>query len=167
VQAEDEFHDFVVGRSRAMLAFAWMLTYDEGRAEDLLQTSLAKTWLHWGRLRHDGDPVAYVRRVMVNTATAWWRRRWRAEVPTEVVPELPGRDEYATSDHRDALMRALASLPRRQRAVVVLRYYEGLSEVETAEALGCSVGTVKSQAARGLARLRELNPVAEPAEESR
>ena len=164
---EDEFHDFVVSRSRALLSFAWMLTYDEGRAEDLLQTSLARTWLHWGRLSKDGDPLAYVRRVMVNTASAWWRRRWRAEVPTDPVPDRPGQDVYVASDDRDVLIRALATLPRRQRAVVVLRYYEGLSEAETASALGCSVGTVKSQSARGLARLREVGAASERVEESR
>ena len=167
VPAEDEFRDFVVARSPGLLRFAWMLTYDEGRAEDLLQTSLAKTWLHWGRLHDDGEPLAYVRRVMVNTSSAWWRRRWRAEVPTDAVPDSAGRDAYGASDDRDVLTRALAALPRRQRAVVVLRYYEGLSEAETADALGCSVGTVKSQAARGLARLREVDAVNEPVEESR
>ena len=165
MRSDDDFDAFVISRSRSLLAFAWMLTYDEGRAEDLLQTSLAKTWLHWDRLRHDGDPVAYVRRVMVNTSTAWWRRRWRGEVPTPVLPEAPGSDAFAASDDRDALSRALASLPRRQRAVVVLRYYEGLTEAETADVLRCSVGTVKSQAARGLARLRALDFAGEPAEE--
>lgn len=167
VDADDDFRDFVVAQSRSLLAFAWMLTYDAGRAEDLLQTSLAKTWLHWSRLRKDSDPSAYVRRVMVNTAGAWWRRRWRGEVPTAGLPETTDVDAYAVSDDREVLVRALSELPRRQRAVVVLRYYEGLSEAETAELLGCSVGTVKSQAARGLARLRSVDSLAQPAKEWR
>ena len=164
---EDEFRDFVVARSGVLLRFAWMLTYDEGRAEDLLQVALAKTWPHWTRVSRDGEPTAYVRKVMVNTATAWWGRRWRAEIPTLDVPDRAARDPYAAVDDRDALIGVLARLPGRQRAVVVLRYYEGLSEAETAEALGCSVGTVKSQAARALARLRAGDMDAEPVEEHR
>lgn len=164
---DDEFRDFVVARSPALLAFAWMLTNDAGRAEDLLQVSLARTWLHWSRVSRDGDPVAYVRKVMVNTATAWWRRRWRGEVPTAHPPEIATADPFRPSDDRDALRRALALLPRRQRAVVVLRYYEGLSEAETAQQLGCSVGSVKSQASRGLSRLRAAAGDREPIEERR
>lgn len=167
VDADGEFRDFVIARSPALLAFAWMLTNDAGRAEDLLQTSLARTWMHWSRLDHDGDPVAYVRKVMANTATAWWGRRWRGELPTSNPPDVALEDAYASSDQRDALRRALAQLPRRQRAVVVLRYYEGLSEAETARALGCSVGSVKSQASRGLSRLRDVVVDHERVEERR
>jgi RNA polymerase sigma-70 factor (sigma-E family) len=167
VTSEDEYREFVAARSRELLRFAWMLTYDAGRAEDLLQTSFARLWPHWSRVCRDGDPAAYVRKVMVNTATAWWARRWRAEVPTADVPEVATIDRLDVVDDRDALQRALMALPRRQRAVVVLRYYQGLSEAETADTLGCSVGTVKSQAARALTKLRATEAAAHELRESR
>jgi RNA polymerase sigma-70 factor (sigma-E family) len=154
MRPEEEFRDFVLARSRELLRFGWMLTYNSDRAEDLLQTSLAKAWPHWVRICREGDPEAYVRRVMVTTATAWSARRWRAEIPTGEMPEGRAEGGFAVVDDHDQLRRVLASLPRRQRAVVVLRYYQGLSEAETADVLGCSVGTVKSQAARALTRLR-------------
>ena len=166
MDADEEFRDFVVARSPALLSLAWMLTNDSGRAEDLLQTSLARTWLHWRRLSRDGDPLAYVRKVMVNTAAAWWRRRWRAEVPTSTLPDVETTDSFTATDDRDALRRALAELPHRQRAVVVLRYYAGMSEAETAQLLGCSVGSVKSQASRGLSRFRATGITRQPVEES-
>jgi RNA polymerase sigma-70 factor (sigma-E family) len=146
------FETFVVAQGDALLRTAYLLTRDHGLAEDLLQTSLAKAWSAWGRI--DSKPEAYVRRVMVNTYATWWRRRWNGERPAAVLPEVAvsgGID--AQADRRD-LWTALGRLPRRQRAVVVLRYYEGLTEPETAAALGCSVGTVKSQASRALAKLR-------------
>jgi RNA polymerase sigma-70 factor (sigma-E family) len=146
------FDEFVATRSRALLRTAYLLTGDHSLAEDLLQTALAKCWFSWGRI--DGPPEPYVRRALATTYATWWRRRWRGERPTV---ELPDRgDPAGTSpiDDRDALWRALGALPRRQRAVVVLRYYEDLSEAETAAALGISTGTVKSQAAKALAALR-------------
>lgn len=152
---EDAFRDFVVGRSPSYLRVAYLLTGDWGHAEDLLQTSLAKVYRAWGRLRDHENLDAYVRRVMVNTQTTWWRRRWKAEHPTETLPDRAGPDAHSASDDRDRLRRALLTLPARQRAVVVLRHYEDLSETEVARVLGCSVGTVKSQSARGLARLRD------------
>jgi RNA polymerase sigma-70 factor (sigma-E family) len=155
VPSDEEFDEFVAVHSRDLLRFAWMLTADAGRAEDLLQSALAKMWPHWSRVTSDGDPQAYLRTVMVHTHSAWWRRRWRGEIPTEIVPEPPTADVFTTIDDRDELRRALSTLPRRQRAVVVLRYYQDLSEIETAAVLGCSPGTVKSQAARGLSRLRD------------
>lgn len=153
----EEFRDFVTGQSAALLRTAWMLTGDRGLAEDLLQTALAKTWPHWSRVRQGGAPAAYVRTAMVRTYAAWWARRWRGELPTAVLPEAESiSDDVAAADDRDMLVRALAQLPPRQRAVVVLRYYQDLPEVEVAAALRCSVGTVKTHASRGLARLREL-----------
>jgi RNA polymerase sigma-70 factor (sigma-E family) len=145
------FDEFVATRTSALLRTAYLLTADHGLAEDLLQTALAKSWFAWGRI--DGPPEPYVRRVLVTTYATWWRRRWRAERPTEQLPDRPAVEEPAVED-RDALWRALDLLPRRQRAVVVLRYYEDLSEAETADALGISRGTVKSQASRALAALR-------------
>jgi len=146
------FDEFVATRSPALLRTAYLLTGDHGLAEDLLQTALAKCWFAWGRI--DGLPEPYVRRALATTYATWWRRRWRGERPTG---QLPDRGDPAATSHvedRDALWRALGALPRRQRAVVVLRYYEDLSEAETASALGISTGTVKSQAAKALAALR-------------
>ena len=149
-----EFRDFVAGRSGALLRTAYLITGNRTDAEDLLQTALAKTYLAWGRIRDREHPDAYVRRVMVNTNTSWWRKRRIDESPMEVMPEAPGRDEFGDRDLHDALWQALATLPRKQRAVLVLRYFEQLSEEEIASALGISPGTVKSQASRALAKLR-------------
>ena len=157
------FDDFVATRSTRLLRTAYLLTHDRALAEDLVQTSLAKAWFAWGRI--DGQPDAYVRRVMVNTYSSWWRRRWNGEVATAELPERAAaaghRPEDVRVDDRTDLWRALARLPRRQRAVVVLRFYEDLSEIETAEILQCSVGTVKSQASRALAKLR-IDPTLSP-----
>ena len=145
------FDDFVAARSQPLLRTAFLLTGDRGLAEDLLQTALAKSWFAWGRI--DGPPEPYVRRVLATTYATWWRRRWRSEYPTGELPERTAVPDTSVDD-RDALWRALGVLPRRQRAVVVLRYYEDLSEVQTADALGVSVGTVKSQSSKALAALR-------------
>ena len=147
------FREFVVARSPALLRTAWMLTGDAQMAEDLLQTALARTWPHWGRVGSD-RPEAYVRRVMVRQQGAWSRRFWHRESPTGAVPETASPDALAAVHDRSVLVAALAGLPLRQRQVVVLRYYEDLSEAEVARELGCSVGTVKSQASKGLAKLR-------------
>ena len=148
----DRFAEFVTERSTRLLRTAYLLTHDWANAEDLLQTSLAKAWFAWRRIQADPEP--YVRKVMVNTYASWWRRRWNGEQPTLDLPEGAGRDEYAPIEDRQSLWAALRRLPRRQRAVVVLRYFEDLSEADTAEILGTSIGTVKSQAARALAKLR-------------
>ena len=152
---EDAFRDFVVGRSPAYLRTAYLLTGDWGHAEDLLQTALAKVYRAWGRLRDHDNLDAYVRRVLVNTQISWWRRAWKAERPTAELPETPAPDAAGATEERDRLRRALLALPPRQRAVVVLRHYEDLAEADVARTLGCSIGTVKSQCARGLAKLRE------------
>ena len=147
-----EFDAFVVARSPALLRTGYLLVRNEALPEDLLQTALTKAW--FARARIEGDPEPYVRRIMVTTATSWWRRRWVQEVPSARVPEpsaAPGPDGWA--DGHD-LWTALGHLPRRQRAVVVLRYLEDRSECETADLLQCSVGTVKSQCAKALAKLR-------------
>jgi RNA polymerase sigma-70 factor (sigma-E family) len=149
--AERAFAAYVAARRRALLKSAWLLTGDWHLAEDLLQTALAKAYLAWRRV---DEPDAYVRRVLVTTYATWWRRRWNGERPHGEVPDRAGPDEYGGVDLRHQVHRVLRDLPRRQRAVVVLRYFEDLSEAETAAALGCSVGTVKSHTARALARLR-------------
>ena len=154
---EDDFRQYVAGRQRALLRTAWLLTGDWGAAEDLVQTALVRAWPHWGRIGGGRGADSYVRRIMVNTATDWRSRRWRGEIPTEQLPESPARAQSDAGDAVDlqgALLAAVRALPPRQRAVVVLRYFEDLSEVSTAEILGCSPGTVKSQASRAIATLR-------------
>ncbi|MGY0005925.1 SigE family RNA polymerase sigma factor [Micromonospora sp. I033] len=147
------FDEFVATRSPRLLRTAFLLTRDWALAEDLLQTALARAWEAWGRI--EGDPEPYVRRIIVNANASWWRRRWRGEVPTADLPEAAAEaDRYSDLDDRDRLWRALGRLPRRQRAVLVLRYFEDLSDAEIGETLGCSVGTVKSQASRAMAKLR-------------
>ncbi|MET7808532.1 SigE family RNA polymerase sigma factor [Micromonospora chersina] len=147
------FDEFVATRSPRLLRTAFLLTRDWALAEDLLQTALARAWEAWRRI--EGDPEPYVRRIIVNANASWWRRRWRGEVPTADLPEVAAEaDRYSGLDDRDRLWRALGRLPRRQRAVLVLRYFEDLSDAEIAEVLHCSVSTVKSQASRALAKLR-------------
>jgi RNA polymerase sigma-70 factor (sigma-E family) len=147
------FEDFVAGRGQALQRFGYALTGDWALAEDLLQTALAKAYSRWSRVQRD-DPEAYVRKIMVNTWSSWWRRKWRGELPAAEVPEIVAPDSFAAVDSRHALRDALAQLPPGQRAVVVLRYHQDLSEAQVAELLGVSVGTVKSQAAKALAALR-------------
>jgi RNA polymerase sigma-70 factor (sigma-E family) len=151
---EREFRDFVAARSTALLRTAYLLSGDWGAAEDLLQVSLTKTYLAWRRIDHNQAVEPYARRVLVNTATSWWRRRWHGERPTEVLPERAISDGLDARLERDALWSHIKELPPRQRAVLVLRFYEDLSEADTAALLGVSVGTVKSQCSRALATLR-------------
>lgn len=152
--AEADFAEFVAARQQALLRFAYLLTSDHHAAEDLVQTALAKTYLSWHRLRDRGSLDAYVRRIIVNENASIWRRAWkRRERSTEVLPEMPVDDP--DTDRQDVMWRLVQTLPERQRAAVVLRFYEDLSEAQTAQILGCSVGTVKSQTSRALSRLRE------------
>jgi len=146
-----DFEEFVVVCSDRLLRTAYLLTRDPALAEDLLQTALTKAWFAWKRL--DKQPEPYVRTILVNTYATWWRRRWRGERPTPDLPEPRYSPGDAPETHHD-LWVALGRLPRRQRAVVVLRYFDDLTEADTAEMLSCSVGTVKSQTAKALARLR-------------
>lgn len=151
---DDEFAAFVTRWSPALLRVAFLLTSDRGEAEDLLQTALLKTSRHWSRLSDREAAYAYVRRVLVTTHTSWRRRRRVHEVLLDQFPDHRVNEPAAIDAGR--ALQALEQLPPRMRAVVVLRCYEGLTEAETAAALGCSLGSVKSQASRGLARLREL-----------
>lgn len=156
-----DFTEFVHAASGQLLHAAWLLTGDRHRAEDLVQTALARTYVAWSRVRRE-DATAYARRVLVNLHTDWWRRRpWR-ERPTDQLPEHPGRDDgQARTDQRDALVRALARLGRRERAIVVLRYYVDLGESEVADLLGITPGGVKSAASRALAKLRVSDQLTE------
>jgi RNA polymerase sigma-70 factor (sigma-E family) len=153
-EGREAFEAYVAARSPALLRTAYLLTGNRADAEDLLQTSLAKTYLAWDRIREREALDAYVRRVLVTTQTSLWRRR-RPESLYDQPPEVAGRDRHADHDLHDALWTALARLGRKQRAIVVLRYYEDLSEAETARVMGVSVGTVKSTTSRALSLLRE------------
>jgi len=150
-----EFAAFVELRQRALQRTAWLLTGDRAMAEDLVQTALARTWPHWERIKRRDDPEVYVRRVIVNTWSTWRRRRWRREEAVELVPDsaAPG-DVAAEVAVRVAVRSALGALTDRQRAVVVLRVFDDLSEVQVAQVLGCAVGTVKSTMSAALAKLR-------------
>jgi len=151
------FDSYVRGQSPALLRLAYLLTGDHHRAKDLVQSTLIKVLPRWERVTVRGDPHAYVRTVMVHTALGWRRRKWEAERPTGDLPDQPAHnDSAAVVDDRERLRRALLRLPPRQRAAVVLRHYEDLSEAQAAAALGCSVGTIKTQTARALDRLRVL-----------
>ncbi|WP_239513843.1 SigE family RNA polymerase sigma factor [Streptosporangium sp. 'caverna'] len=146
------YADFVAMRSDRLLCTAYMLTHNWATAEDLLQESLAKAWFAWPRLN---EPEPYVRKVLVTTYVSWWRLRWRQELPSDELPKgLLAHDMSGGLDERDAMWRALGRLPVKQRAVVVLRFYEDLSLAEVAAVLGCGIGTVKSQSAKALAKLR-------------
>jgi RNA polymerase sigma-70 factor (sigma-E family) len=154
-----DFTAYLQARQGRLLRTAYLLTGDQHQAEDLLQTSLAKLYLAWERV-HDRESVdAYVRRIMVNEHNSLWRRAWRRrEHPTDAVPEVASPPPSYDDGLSLALWSAVQTLPRKARAVLVLRYYEELTEAETAELLGISVGTVKSQTSRALARLRETAP---------
>ncbi len=152
---EEEFREFVAARSAALLRTAYLLAGDWATAEDLLQTALTKTYLAWKRLGEIEAVEPYARRVLVNTATSWWRRRWHGERPTEVLPERAAPDQIDEQLERDALWRHVKALPARQRAVLVLRFYEDLTEAQTAALLDISTGTVKSQTSRALNTLRQ------------
>src|SRR5690349_952121 len=147
------FREFVVARQDALLRTAWLLTGNWQDAEDLVQVALVKCWRHWRRISAAGDPYGYVRRVLVTSHLTWRRRRWHGEQPVGEMPENAGPDEIAGVQLRDALATGLGQLGARQRAVLVLRFYEDLSVGQVAELLGISPGTVKSQTSKALARL--------------
>ncbi|MGY1745988.1 SigE family RNA polymerase sigma factor [Blastococcus sp. SYSU D00695] len=150
---EADFADFVRQWSPALLRVAYLLTGDRWSAEDLLQTALVKTSRRWSKIADHQAAYPYVRRVLVTTQASWLRRRRVSEVLVDQLPDhhAPHGESLAVPGRALA---ALDALPPRMRAVIVLRYHEDLSEAETAAALGCSIGSVKSQASRGLARLR-------------
>ena len=158
-----DFTAYLGARQGRLLRTAYLLTGDQHQAEDLLQTSMAKLYLSWDKIRDRGSLDAYARRIMVNENNSAWRRPWRRrEHATDFAAEgapagTPVRHGY-DDGVGDAVWQIVQTLPRRARAVVVLRYYEQLTEAETAEVLGISVGTVKSQTARAMASLRERTP---------
>ncbi len=151
----DGFREYVSARQRALLRSAWLLTGDWAAAEDIVQVALMKVWPRWSRIAAAGNPDGYVRRAVVTTFLSARRRRWTGEYATDALPEhvTPG-DAYAAVEHRDQLVRALRQLGRRQRAVLVLRYVEDLTDAQVADLMGCSAATVRSQASRALATIR-------------
>ncbi|HVV75670.1 MAG TPA: SigE family RNA polymerase sigma factor [Mycobacteriales bacterium] len=159
VDMDPGFRDYVVARSPAMLRTAYLLTGNRQEAEDLLQEALLRLAGSWRRISHETTVDAYLRRTMVNLRTSRWRKRRVRSVPVSAVPDIAVFDP-ALEDlpARHAIWAALSELPPRMRAVLVLRFYEDLSEVDTAAVLECSVGNVKSQTSRALDKLRAALP---------
>lgn len=154
----EEFRAFALDRSLRLHQSAYLLCGDWHLAHDLVQDTLVKVYRHWSRVKRADNPDAYVRRILVNEARDRWRHRDKSVSVADVDAELAARPvPDATDDiaRRDRVLRALVGLPHQQRATVVLRYLEGLSQAETAQVLGCSEGTVKSQSSRALATLRK------------
>lgn len=151
---DEDFTEFVGARWASLYRLAYLLAASPSGAEDLLQTTLEKAYVNWGRIRRVEHPEAYVRRMLATTLVSSRRRAWVREQPTERLPEMPGdSDELRVLDHC-LLWPLVCALPEKQRAVVVLRYYEGMTEAQIAEALGCAAGTVKSQSSAAIGALR-------------
>lgn len=148
------FAEFVAARSQALFCTAYVIAGDHHLAQDLLQEALVKTYVAWPRLRDPRKAEAYVRRTIVTTAISWRRRRSFHERPVDRVPDTRNPDETERLATHDVLWQNVCSLPPRQRVALVLRYYEDLTEAETAELMDCSVGTVKSQVSVALTKLR-------------
>ncbi|MEY9942041.1 RNA polymerase sigma-70 factor (sigma-E family) [Streptacidiphilus sp. MAP5-3] len=158
--AEVDFDAFVAAHWQRLTRTAYLLTGDHHEAEDLVQVTLAKVYPHWARIRRLDAPNAYLHRAMVNNGFSRQRRRRARQLLMPWVPERAQPSAMAQVEQRSALLRALDELPPRQRAVVVLRYWEDLSERQVADVLGCTTGNVKSQASRGLAKLRNHQALA-------
>jgi len=150
------FCEFVEARSPSLFRCAYLMVGDHQLAQDLLQEALVKTLLAWPRLRDRANADAYTRRVVVTTSISWRRRRSYHERPTATLPDRVDLDPADGLATHDVVIAALATVPPRQRAAIVLRYYEDLTEAQTADVMGCSVGAVKSQVAAGLKRLRAV-----------
>jgi len=153
-ESREAFENYVRARGQRLIRTAYLLTGDHQIAQDIVQNALASALASWRRVKEVSNLDAYMYAALVNARSRWWRRRWHAEVPSEYVPEPAPRPDERRYELYDQMLTVLRTLPERQRAAVVLRYYEDLTEAQTAELLGCTVGTVKSQTARGLAKLR-------------
>ena len=154
MSVDEDFADFVRARWGSLYRLAYLLAASPTGAEDLLQTTLEKAYVNWRRIGQMEYPEAYVRRMLANTLVSSRRRHWNRERPTDALPEVAGDSAEMPVLDRSLLWPLVCALPDRQRAVIVLRYYEDLSEAQIAEALGCARGTVKSQASAGIAALR-------------
>jgi RNA polymerase sigma-70 factor (sigma-E family) len=157
-----DFREFVVTSGPGLLRLARALASDPSAAEDLAQTTLLRAWRSWSRVQAADDVDAYVRRIMVNVATSGWRRRWRIESPTDAITPPQRCDGYQRVDDHDQLIRALRELPARYRTAVVLRYFVDLDDAAIADALECSVSTVRSLISRALSRLRVAETASVP-----
>lgn len=151
----DLFAEFVAARSGALHRAAYLMVGDAALAQDLVQEALTKTYVAWPRLRDPANAEAYTRKAITTTAITWFRRKSWSERPSDQLPERSQPGPADAADQRAWLWQALLELPVRQRAAVVLRYYEDLTEAQTAAAMGCAVGTVKSQVSAALTKLRE------------
>jgi RNA polymerase sigma-70 factor (sigma-E family) len=159
VEDPSDFDSFVHARTPALLRSAYLLTGDQHLAEDLVQSALARTHRAWKGLHEAGNAEAYTRKTMYHLQISWWRRRRVAESFTGSVPDVAARgDRTELVALRISVRQALAKLTPKQRAVLILRFFDDLSEAQAAEMLGVTVGTIKSQTARALARLREIAP---------
>jgi RNA polymerase sigma-70 factor (sigma-E family) len=157
------FEEFVHSRGAALVRFARLLTDNDARADDLVQEVLAKAFVSWRRVSAADRPDVYVRRMLVNANRSWWRRRSSSELSVAVPLDRPGTDDLGHEVvERDHLWRLVMTLPTRQRAVLVLRYYEDLDDGTIAEILSCSAVTVRTTAWRGLAALRERYHIHDP-----
>lgn len=148
------FSEFVEARSSSLFRTAYLMVGDHQLAQDLLQEALVKTLIAWPRLQDRANVEPYTRRIIVTTSISWRRRRSFHERPSSTLPESSGPDAAEATVTHDAVVAALLTVPPRQRAAIVLRYYQDLTETQTAEVMGCSVGAVKSQVSAGLKRLR-------------
>jgi RNA polymerase sigma-70 factor (sigma-E family) len=148
------FREFVEAGSSELQRLAWVLTGNWSSAQDRVQDALIAAWPHWGALSRPDAPQLYVRRIMITSFVRGRRRRWVGELPTAVLPETP-TGECEDVELRHTLLSALARLPARQRSAVALRYFVDLSEADTADALGCSIGTVKAHWAKAMVSLRK------------
>jgi RNA polymerase sigma-70 factor (sigma-E family) len=157
--APEGFTEFVLARGPSLHRTAVLLTRNDASAQDLVQAALVKAWRSWTTIQTAHE--AYVRRIIVNEFATGWRRRWRGEQPTADLPHAVSPDHGEGVAQHEMLMAALAQLPPRQRAIVVLRFFHDYTEARTAETLGISLGTVKSQTAKALASLRISNHFAE------
>lgn len=155
---KEQFREFVAARTSTLMRIAYLLTGNQQDAEDLLQTALTRTASRFGSIRH-ADPEAYVRRILYNEQVSWWRRRARRrESRADQVPQPPVADPGTEVELRIVVRNALRQLPPRQRAVLVLRYFEDLPEADVADVMNCSVGTVRSQTHKAIAKFRAVAP---------
>ena len=150
-----DFDEYVAARGPALERYAFVLTGDLHRSQDLVQTALVKAYRRWGWVQSADQPDAYVRRIVTRTYLDWRRRRSSHELPVADVPDVVGADPTEEVVGRDEVRRALARLSPKQRAVLVLRHYEGYDDAKIAAVLGCSEGTVRTHASRGAQRLKE------------